>query len=41
VREKDIMSECKHSNIVGLYEVFSDEESLYFVLEVAENGSMS
>jgi serine/threonine protein kinase len=40
-RERDIMMEAKHPNIVNLDCTFSDDQNLYFLLEYAENRSLS
>ena len=41
-REKDILElVCDHKNIVRLDCTFSDSKNLYFLMEYAENGSVS
>lgn len=40
-RERDILMMAKHPNIIRLECTFSDEKNLYFMLELAENRSLS
>ena len=40
MREKKILSEINHPNIINLIGTFQDEENLFFVLEFAENGDL-
>ncbi|KNC47759.1 AGC/PDK1 protein kinase [Thecamonas trahens ATCC 50062] len=38
--ERDLLDLCKHPLVVRLYYTFSDPSSLYFVMEIAENGEL-
>jgi len=38
--ERDILSQCNHPNIVKLFYTFRSETSLYYVLELCENGEL-
>ena len=40
MREKKLMDELKHPNIINLMKTFQDEKNLYFVFEVASNGGL-
>lgn len=40
MREKQILTTIKHPNIVDLVCTFQDDDSLYFVLEYAQNGDL-
>ncbi len=40
-RERDILMIARHPNIVHLDCTFSDDQNLYYLLEYAENRSMS
>ncbi|TXH54170.1 MAG: hypothetical protein E6Q89_08380 [Bacteroidia bacterium] len=36
----NISTQLKHDNIIKVYECFEDEEYIYLVLELAENGQL-
>ena len=38
--ERDLLDLCKHPNVVKLLYTFSSPQSLYFVMEIAENGEL-
>jgi serine/threonine protein kinase len=40
-RERDILSVSNHPNIIHLQTTFSNDKNLYFLLEYAENRSLS
>jgi len=40
-RERDILMNAKHPNIVHLECTFQDEDNLYFLMEYVENKSLS
>jgi serine/threonine protein kinase len=40
LRERNLMNELKHTNIVNLLCTFKDEVNLYFIFEVAINGNL-
>ena len=39
-REKAILNELHHANIIELYATFKENESLYFVMEHAPSGDL-
>lgn len=39
-REKALLNELHHPNIIELYATFKQDESLYFVMEHAPNGDL-
>lgn len=39
-REIDIMRQCRHPNIIKLYDVFENRKSIYIVTEYLEGGDM-
>jgi len=39
-REKAILNELHHTNIIDLYSTFKENESLYFVMEHAPSGDL-
>lgn len=40
LRERNLMNELKHPNIVNLLCTFKDDVNLYFIFEVAINGNL-
>ena len=40
LREKNLLAELKHPNIIELYSTFKDEKNLYFVFEIGPNGTV-
>jgi 3-phosphoinositide dependent protein kinase-1 len=40
IREKELLSELKHTNIIELYSTFKDNTNLYFVFEIGPNGTL-
>mmetsp|Transcript_34709 Transcript_34709/g.25849 ORF Transcript_34709/g.25849 Transcript_34709/m.25849 type:complete len:128 (+) Transcript_34709:247-630(+) len=39
-RERKILQQLKHPNVIRMEATFQDDENLYFVLEFAENGNL-
>ena len=40
LREKNLLAELKHPNIIELYSTFKDDKNLYFVFEIGPNGTL-
>ena len=40
LREKEILNSLKHFNIIELFTTFKDDEQLYFVFEIGQNGTL-
>ena len=40
LREKELLAELKHFNIIELYSTFKDNINLYFVFEIGPNGTL-
>jgi 3-phosphoinositide dependent protein kinase-1 len=40
LRERALLNELKHPNVIELIQTFKDEENLYFVMEAAGNGNL-
>lgn len=40
MREKELLTDLKHPNIIELYTTFKDDKNLYFVFEVGQNGTL-
>ncbi len=39
-REINILKIIRHPNITQLYEIYEDEQHLYLIIEMAENGEL-
>jgi len=40
LREKELLHELKHPNIIQLFTTFKDDKNLYFVFEIGPNGTL-
>ena len=40
MREKALLNELHHANIIELYATFKEDQSLYFVMENAPSGDL-
>ena len=40
IRELKIQQFLEHPNIIGIYGVFSDEDSIYIILELGSDGQL-
>jgi serine/threonine protein kinase len=40
LREKELLNELRHPNVVELFQTFKEGAYLYFVMEYAPNGSL-
>jgi serine/threonine protein kinase len=40
LREKELLHDLKHPNIIQLFTTFKDDKNLYFVFEIGPNGTL-
>ena len=40
-RERDILTDCKHPNIISLIGTFQDDANLYFIMEHGDHGDLN
>ena len=40
LREKNLLADLKHPNIIELFSTFKDDRNLYFVFEIGPNGTL-